>query len=148
MLSLGLSRGEADETARVRQAAAAWQRSGVVLSGLGPAARHISDRSPAEAGRVRLWEAFRQQLRDTGYGEGHNVLFEPRWADGQADRLPALAKELVDLRVDLIVTAGTPAVVAAQHVYANYSGISAKKASSKGSMMPENHCPQPTQNNV
>jgi putative ABC transport system substrate-binding protein len=76
----------------------------------------LLDYSPAEAGRVRLWEAFRQQLRDTGYGEGHNVLFEPRWADGQADRLPALAKELVDLRVDLIVTAGTPAVVAAQHV--------------------------------
>jgi putative ABC transport system substrate-binding protein len=78
----------------------------------------LLDYSPAEAGRVRLWDAFRRQLRDLGYTEGQSVVLESRWADGQADRLPALANELVDLRVDLIVTAGTPSAIAAQRATA------------------------------
>ena len=54
-------------------------------------------------------EAFRQGLRDLGYAEGQKVIIEYRFAEGKLDRLPQLAAELVRLKVDCIVTAGTPA---------------------------------------
>jgi putative ABC transport system substrate-binding protein len=49
-------------------------------------------------------KAFRQKLRDLGYAEGRNLVIEYRWADGRYERLPALAKELARLNVDLILT--------------------------------------------
>src|SRR2546423_2846140 len=52
---------------------------------------------------------FREGLRDLGYVEGQNILVEYRWAQGEYERFPALTAELVALRVDVIVTAGTPA---------------------------------------
>src|SRR5947208_9696972 len=54
-------------------------------------------------------EAFRQGLRELGYVEGKTIVIESRYADGKLERLPALAAELVRLKVDIIVTAG-PAV--------------------------------------
>jgi putative tryptophan/tyrosine transport system substrate-binding protein len=54
-------------------------------------------------------EAFRQGLRELGYVEGKNIVIEQRYADGKFDRLPALAAELVRLKVDIIVTAGPQA---------------------------------------
>ncbi|MGH9364077.1 MAG: ABC transporter substrate-binding protein [Thermoanaerobaculia bacterium] len=61
-----------------------------------------------------LVEAFRQGLRDLGYIEGQNIAIEYRWAEGQDDRLPSLAAELVRLKADVIVTAGTPGALAAK----------------------------------
>src|SRR5438132_6738971 len=60
-------------------------------------------------------EAFRHGLRDLGYVEGRTITLEYRFADGQADRLPALVAELVQLPVDVLVVDGTVALRAAQH---------------------------------
>ena len=62
----------------------------------------------------RLRDAFLQGLRDRGYVEGRNVVIEYRDAEGKLDRLPALAAELVALKVDVIVAPATPATVAAK----------------------------------
>src|SRR5499433_729958 len=51
-------------------------------------------------------ETFRQGLRELGYVEGKNIVIEWRYAEGKFDRLPALAAELVRLKVDVIVTSG------------------------------------------
>src|SRR2546426_24984 len=59
-------------------------------------------------------EAFRQGLRELGYVEGKNIVIEYRAAEGKLDRLPALAAELVHLKVDVIVTAGPPGTRAAK----------------------------------
>jgi putative ABC transport system substrate-binding protein len=58
--------------------------------------------------------ALRQGLRDLGYVEGQNLVIDYRSADGHAERFPRLAAELVPVRVDLIVTRGTPAARAAK----------------------------------
>jgi putative ABC transport system substrate-binding protein len=58
--------------------------------------------------------AFLEGMRELGYIEGKNLLVERRFADGKLERLPGLAAELVQLKVDIIVTAGSPAISAAQ----------------------------------
>ncbi len=63
----------------------------------------------------QLLAGFHKGLSETGYSEGRNVAFEYRYADGQYDRLPALAADLVSRRVSVIVaTAGTPTIRAAK----------------------------------
>jgi putative ABC transport system substrate-binding protein len=59
-------------------------------------------------------EAFRQGLRELGYVEGKNIAIEWRSSEGKYDRLPALAAELVRLKVDIIITGGAPAPRAAK----------------------------------
>jgi putative tryptophan/tyrosine transport system substrate-binding protein len=61
-----------------------------------------------------FWEPLLQGLRDLGYVEGQNIAIEYRPAEGRYDRLPRLAAELVRLKVDVIVTYGTPATRAAK----------------------------------
>jgi putative ABC transport system substrate-binding protein len=60
------------------------------------------------------WKALRERLRELGYVEGKNVVFEPRWGNGQVDRLASLAAELTKIKVDLIVTATGEASLAAR----------------------------------
>src|SRR5262245_58519908 len=66
------------------------------------------------AASPHLTEAFRQGLRDLGYVEGRNVVIEYRDAEGKLERLPALAAELVTLKVDVLVVGGTPHALAAK----------------------------------
>jgi putative ABC transport system substrate-binding protein len=68
----------------------------------------------AQVMRAPLVEAFRQGLRELGYQEGHNLALEFRDAAGQPERLPALAAELVQLHVDVLVTFPTNAARAAK----------------------------------
>ncbi len=82
-------------------------RVGYLLSGSAP--------SPAPARPISTVETFRQGLRELGYVEGKNIIVEYRYAENKFERLPDLAAELVRLKVDVIVTAGTPSIRAAQH---------------------------------
>ncbi len=61
-----------------------------------------------------LFGALSEGLRDLGYVEGRNIVFERRYADGHMDRLPEIAAELVRLRVDVIVTGSSIHVAAAK----------------------------------
>jgi ABC-type uncharacterized transport system, periplasmic component len=83
------------------QTAARVYRVGVLAMG----SRTPDGRPPA---------ALREGLQELGYVEGKNIVYEARFAEGRADRLPALAAELVSLRVDVIVTQGGPPTPAAK----------------------------------
>ena len=78
-----------------------------------PVVGFMSSRSPEESAPHAA--AFRQGLGDAGYVEHQNVVVEYRWAEGRYERLPALARELVNLGVSAIVAAGgTPSALAAK----------------------------------
>jgi putative ABC transport system substrate-binding protein len=70
--------------------------------------------SGSASGQVNRMDALREGLRELGYTEGKNIVIESRWAEGKYDRLPDLAAELVRLRVDILVTSGTPGTLAAK----------------------------------
>jgi putative ABC transport system substrate-binding protein len=85
------------------QAAGRIARIGVLGLGYPPSEEQLQ-RSP-----------FRQALRELGWVEGKNIVFESRYAEENLDRLPTLAADLVRLEVDLIVASGAIAIRAAQH---------------------------------
>ncbi len=64
---------------------------------------------------AHLWEALLDGLRERGYREGQNLVFERRFSEGHAELFPELAAELVRLRVDCIIVPTTPAALAAKH---------------------------------
>jgi putative tryptophan/tyrosine transport system substrate-binding protein len=70
--------------------------------------------SGVATGDPRAREAFRDRLRELGWIEGQNLLIEYRFASGKPERLPALAAELVALKVEVIVAPNTPAALAAK----------------------------------
>src|ERR1700716_924331 len=87
---------------------------------LGVRAQHVSmpvigflNSSWPDADGDRM-HAYRRGLGETGYVEGRNVMIEYRWADGQNERLPSMAADLVRRGVNVIVTGGTPATLAAK----------------------------------
>jgi putative ABC transport system substrate-binding protein len=71
-----------------------------------------SRQSSSESGR---YKAFVQAMRELGYVEGKNLIIEARYAAGKRDRLPSLAAELVQLKVDAIVATGSPTYNALRH---------------------------------
>ena len=74
----------------------------------------LGSSSPTDPEASRIWEGFFQGLRALGYVEGQNILIEGRFYGDRTERLPALAVELVRLKVDVIVAQGPPAPEAAQ----------------------------------
>jgi putative tryptophan/tyrosine transport system substrate-binding protein len=69
--------------------------------------------------------AFRESLRQLGYVEGQNLIIAYRWAEGDEERFPVLARELVSLKPDVIVTAGTAAVLALKEATASIPIVTA-----------------------
>jgi len=74
----------------------------------------LLDFASPDPARVTWWQAFRERLRELGYVEGQNIAFEPRWGNGNVNGLPSLATELVSTRIDILVTAGSEAALAAK----------------------------------
>jgi ABC-type uncharacterized transport system substrate-binding protein len=61
-------------------------------------------------------DAFEQELKELGYEDGRNIVLERRWTEGNSERLPALAAELVRLNVDVIVTPNEAGVNAVRRI--------------------------------
>src|SRR5262249_25477760 len=64
---------------------------------------------------AHLWEALLDGLRERGYSEGRNLVFERRFSEGHAERFPAFAVEMGQLQVDCIIAITTPAALAVKH---------------------------------
>jgi len=79
-----------------------------------PRVGYLNPGSASDPLRQRRLDAFRQSLRELGYVDGQNIAIESRWAEGQYDRYPALAADLVRLKVDVIVAMSGAATQAAQ----------------------------------
>jgi putative tryptophan/tyrosine transport system substrate-binding protein len=97
-------------------AAAAWPLAARAQKPAIPVIGVLGATIPDDAEVARNLAAFRQGLADTGFVEGQNVRIEYRWAEGRNERLPALAAELVNAKVDVIANeGGRPTALAAKN---------------------------------
>ena len=96
--------------ARAQQTASTVRRIGLLLPG--------NTRTTAVRGQL---EAFRKGLKEYGWAEGQNIIVEYSFAEGREDALPAIAAELAQLRLDVIVAEGTAAIQAAKTVTSQLS---------------------------
>ena len=92
--------------------AAAWPLAARAQQPTMPVIGYLTTRGATDD--LQLVAAFRQGLKETGFVEGQDVAIEYRWADGQYDRLPGLAADLVGRRVTLIFAGPLPATLAAK----------------------------------
>src|SRR5258705_13227287 len=93
-------------------AVASWPLAARAQQAKRPIVGFLGDSTPlAESERAA---AFARRLHDLGWIEGRTIAIEYRWADGRSDRLAEIAAEFARLKVDIIVTGGTPAVMAAK----------------------------------
>jgi putative tryptophan/tyrosine transport system substrate-binding protein len=81
--------------------------------------------SGSDPASVDRWQAFRERLRELGYVEGRNVVFESRSAGEQVGRLPSLAKQLIDAKADILVTASSEAALAAKRATSSIPVVTA-----------------------
>jgi putative ABC transport system substrate-binding protein len=73
----------------------------------------ILEMAAPDSQRLTLWEIFKRRLHELGHAEGTGIELQFRWAEGHTERLAAMAAELIALKADVLVTAGTPAAAAA-----------------------------------
>ena len=111
---------------RSKQAGMGTKTVVVLLVGLALASVHSADaQQPTKVPKIG-WlgarsalaparDVFERELRALGYIEGKNIAFEYRYAEGRLDRLPALAEELIRLKVDVLLTPATPAALAGKN---------------------------------
>jgi hypothetical protein len=113
---------------RSKQAGMTVKTIVVLLVGLALASVRLAEAQPTKVPRIGYvsgtgnpsdpgpnFDAFRQGLRDLGYTEGKNILVEYRYAEGKLDRIPSLVAELVQLKVDVLVSGNLPSIRAAKH---------------------------------
>ena len=97
---------------------------------------HVGILDPQSKGGIQdrqYWSAFREGMHALGYDDGKTVIFDDRWADYDYRRLPALASELIQLRVRIIVAASTPAIIAARSATSQVPIVSPLMADPVGS---------------
>ena len=114
------------------------RRQIIVLIGAGIAAASTGPRSSLSAAtkipRVGIiddgpdWEAFRQELHELNYAEGHNIAFEYRRVDGTPDQFVAAARELTQIPVDVIAIYGTPAAQATLQARSPFPSLLSRSA--------------------
>jgi hypothetical protein len=94
--------------------AAAWPCTGWAQQGTPPVVGFLRNTAPDEA--AAFVAAFRKGLAETGFVEGRNVMIDYAWSNGQTDRLPALAADLVARQVSVMVALGSTPAIRAERV--------------------------------